>query len=209
MFQEAFKKLELEELASVLDHINPHLDGSPFDPVDTTALGIELPFYPDYRFLDLADYSTMPGKRRFVLFKDAGNPDDNDVVVLDWTNEPIYLLNHNLPISLTAENIPEYVRFFFTYVRGKHGRFIVTESVDDINWKEDPPPQARKAISKMLIPLEVLKEENGKYYLKATMMFRDSLFKADIEVQRNGLVTLSSEELLVEDMPVLDDTFGQ
>lgn len=209
MFQEAFKKLELDELATVLDRINPHLDGSPFDPVDTTALGIELSFYPGYRFLDLADYSTMPGKRRFVLFKDSGNADENDVVVLNWTNEPIYLLNHNLPIVLNNENVAEYIRFFFTYVRGKHGRFIVTENVDDINWKEDPPPQARKAIAKMLIPLEILEEKSGKYYLKSTMMFRDCLFKSDIEVQKNGLVTLMNEELLVEDMPVLDDTFGQ
>ncbi|MFP4313073.1 MAG: hypothetical protein ACLFR0_01990 [Alphaproteobacteria bacterium] len=209
MFQEAFKKLELDELATVLDQINPHLDGSDFDPVDTTALGLELSFYPGYRFLDLADYSTMPGKRRFVLFKDGGTPEKSDVIVLDWTNEPIYLLNHNLPISLNKDNVSEYIRFFFTYVRGKHGRFIVTENVDDINWKEDPPPQARKAIAKMLVPLEVLDEKNGAYYLKSTMMFRDSLFKADIEVKPNGLVTLMNEELLVEDMPVLDDTFGQ
>lgn len=209
MFQEAFKKLELDELAIILDEVNPHLDGSPFDPIDTTALGIHVSFYPEYRFLDLADYSTMPGKRRFILYKASANGKPADVVVLDWTNEPIYLLNHNLPIQLTNENVADYIRFFFTYVRGKHGRFIVTESVDDINWKEDPPPQARKAIAKMLIPLEILAEKDGKYNLKSTMMFRDSLFKADIEVQSNGLVTLSNEELLVEDMPVLDDTFGQ
>lgn len=209
MFQDAFKKLELDELAIILDDVNTHLDGSPFDPIDTTALGIDVPFYPGYRFLDLADYSTMPGKRRFVLYKDSSDGKPSDVIVLDWTNEPIYLLNHNLPIALDKDNIGNYIRFFFTYVRGKHGRFIVTESVDDINWKEDPPPQARKAISKMLLPLEILDHKDGKYYFKTTMMFRDSLFKADIEVQSNGLVTLSNEELLVEDMPVLDDTFGQ
>lgn len=208
MFQDAFTKLELDQIASYLDRINTHLDGSAFDPVETTILEIDVPFYPGYKFLDVADYSTMPGKRRFILYRPQGEHDE-DVVVLDWTNEPIYTLNHKLPIALDENNVPYYVRFFFTYIRGKHGRFIVTESVDDINWKEDPPPQARKAISKMLLPLTILEVKDGKYYLKSTMMFRDSLFKADIEVQPNGLVTLSNEELLVEDMPVQDDTFGQ
>ena len=131
------------------------------------------------------------------------------MVVLDWTNEPIYILNQQAPIQLNADNIAEYVHFFFTYVRGKHGRFIVTENVDDINWKEDPPPQARKAITKMLLPVTLKEEKNGNFYLEVTMMFRDSLFKADVEVQPNGLVSLSNEKLLVEDMPVRDDSFGQ
>jgi len=209
MFQDAFTKLELDQIAMYLDSINPHLDGSPFDAVETTMLEIDIPFYPGYKFLDVADYSTVPGKRRFILYRPKSSDKAEDVVVLDWTNEPIYTLNHSLPISLDENTVPYYVRFFFTYIRGKHGRFIVAESVDDINWKEDPPPQARKAISKMLMPLAISEAKDGKYYLKATMMFRDSLFKADIEVQPNGLVTLSNEELLVEDMPVLDDTFGQ
>ena len=41
------------------------------------------------------------------------------------------------------------------------------------------------------------------------MMFKDSLFKSDVTVQDNGVVSLQNEELLIEDMPVLDDTFGQ
>ena len=157
--------------------------------------------------MDMVDHSTEPHKRRFVLIKD--NPQDPDIIILNWTNEPIYLLNQKAPIQLNDDNICEYVRFFFTYIRGKHGRFIMAENVDDIPWREEPPPQARKAISKMLKSLEVLNKKDGNFYLKATMMFRDSLFQADVEVKPNGLVTLSNEELLVEDMPVLDDTFGQ
>ena len=41
------------------------------------------------------------------------------------------------------------------------------------------------------------------------MVFKDSLFKSEVEVKPSGLVSLSNEELLVEDLPVLDDTFGQ
>ena len=192
-----------------MDAVNDHIDGGAFDPVDTTIMAIDVPFYPGYRFLEISDTSLTPARKRFVIIKSDQANIISDVVVLDWTNEPIYILNQKAPIQLNADNIAEYVRFFFTYVRGKHGRFIVTENVDDINWKEDPPPQARKAIAKMLVPVELKEEKDGNMYLEATMMFRDSLFKADVEVQPNGLVSLSNEKLLVEDMPVRDDTFGQ
>lgn len=208
MFKHAFKKLELEEIALLLEDINPALEAIDFDPVHTDILSINVPFYAGYSFLDITDH-LVPANRRFVLFKPATTGIEADVVVLDWTNEPIYLLNARAPIQLDENNVADYVRFFFAYVRGKFGRFIISENVDDILWKEEPPPQARKAISKMLLKIEPLKEENGVFFLKATMMFKDSLFQSDIEVKSSGFVTLSNEELLVEDMPIRDDIFGQ
>jgi len=205
MFQEAFKKLELADAATILDEVNPHLEGTPFDPVETTIMAHDVPFYPGCRFLDIADHTMNPPMRRFVIYKPG------DVTVLDWTNVPIYGLNKKLPISLSDDNVADYVRFFFTYVRGRHGRFIIMENVDDINWKEEPPPAARKAIGKMLGPVQIKdKKDGGKvYHLEARVLFKDSLFKTDIFVSQDGHVALSDEELLVEDMPVLDDTFGQ
>ncbi|MEZ5815312.1 MAG: hypothetical protein R3E13_11440 [Alphaproteobacteria bacterium] len=204
MYQEAFTKLELDETALILDRLNPEFDGSVFDPVETTVLAQNIRFYPGFRILDIADYGTIPPLRRFVLYS------ADMFSILDFSNEPLYALNQKLPIDLNENNVADYIRFFFTYVRGRHGRFIITESVDDINWKEEPPPTARKAIGKMLTPVKLeKKDENGNYHLNACMVFKDSLFKSRIKVEPNGFVSLSDEELLVEDMPVLDDTFGQ
>ncbi|HBR68949.1 MAG TPA: hypothetical protein DEA55_06195 [Rhodospirillaceae bacterium] len=204
MFAEAFKKLELAEAATVLDEVNPLLDGTLFDPVEATVMAHDLPFYPGYTFLDIADFSVNPPARRFVIYKRGS------ATILDWTNGPIYALNKKVPIKLDDETVADYARFFFTYIRGRHGRFIITENVDDINWKEDPPPAARKAIGKMLGPVSIKKkDEKGTYCLEARVMFKDSLFKTDIYVKPDGTVTLTDEELLIEDMPVLDDVFGQ
>jgi hypothetical protein len=169
-----------------------------------TILGQELSFYPGYRFLDMADYESAPPVRRFAVYKPG------DAVVLNWTNEPIYELNARVPISLNEHTVVDYVRFFFTYIRGRHGRFLVAENVDDIMWREEPPPAARKAIGNILSPLSVASAAtDGSYRLNLCMMFKDSLFRAVAEVGRDGLVTLTNEELMIEDMPVLDDTFGQ
>lgn len=199
-----FVKLDLLECETVLEEINPALKGSHFHPATVTILANEPSFYPGYRFLDLADYETVPNIRKFVLYKPG------HVVVLNWTNEPIYVLNEKAPIHLDETTVADYVRFFFTYVRGRHGRFIITESVEDVMWRDEPPPAARKAIGKMLEPLHIVERGPvGDFKLVARMMFKDSLFKTTVNVQANGLVNLSDEELLIEDMPVLDDTFGQ
>lgn len=198
-----FVKLDLLECETVLEDINPALKGSHFHPATVTILAQEPKFYPGYRFLDLADYETVPNIRKFVLYKPG------DVVVLNWTNEPIYALNEKAPILLDESTVSDYVRFFFTYVRGKHGRFIITENVEDILWRDEPPPAARKAIGKMLEPLHITERKGGDFKLIARMMFKDSLFKTTVNVQASGLVNLSDEELLIEEMPVVDDTFGQ
>jgi hypothetical protein len=204
MFKEAFEKLDLADVATILDQVNPLLEGVQFDPVETTIMALDLPFYEGYRFLDIADHTSMPPLQRFVVYAPG------KITVLNFSNEPIYTLNRDLPIKLNEEIIEEYVRFFFAYVRGKHGRFLIVENVDDINWKEDPPPTARKAIGKMLVPLKLNKAaKDGSYKMTACMMFKNSLFKSDINIKPNGLVALENEELLIEDMPVLDDTFGQ
>lgn len=199
-----FIKLDLLECETVLEEVNPELKGSRFHPATVTILAQDVPFYPGYRLLDIADYETVPNIRKFVLYKPG------HVVVLNWTNEPIYLLNDKAPIQLDEASVSNYVRFFFTYVRGRHGRFIITESVDDVLWRDDPPPAARKAIGKMLEPLHIAQRDGqGGFKLTARMMFKDSLFKTTVNVQPNGLVNLSDEELLIENIPVVDDTFGQ
>ena len=204
MFQDAFVKLESPEVEQLLSDVNPSLEGASFEANTTTVMVYDLPFYPGYRFVDISNYQEHPSVHRYLIYKPG------EITVLNWSNEPIYQLNQNVPIQLNDSNVFEYVRFFFTYVSGRHGRFIISENVDDIQWREEPPPAARKAIGQMIGPLKLLnKESDGTYNIEASMMFKDSLFKAQIHVKPNGLVSLSNEELVIEDMPVLDDVFDQ
>ena len=204
MFQEAFEKLDLAEIATILDEVNPQFDGAPFDPIETTILALDLPFYPGYKLLDIADHRHMPATRRHVLYKPKGN------VILDFTNGPIYKLNETLPVKLSEETVVEYIRFFFSYVRGQKGKFVLVESVDDIHWLEDPPPPARKAIGKMIEPV-VVKQADPKngFILMICMTFKNALFKAQVTIDKIGRITLGNEQLLIEDMPLIDETIGQ
>lgn len=203
MYQNAFIKLEPLETKEILDVVMPHFEGGSFTGDNAVILAQDFSFYPGYRFLDVANFEHVPPQHRYVLLG------RDDVVVLDWSNEPIYALNDRLPIVLNDKNIIDYVRFFFAHVRGKEGCFVIVENVDDIAWREEPPVPARKAIGDMLEPLHVFnKEKNNTYHLEGCIVFRDSLFKSKIEVKSNGLVSLYDEELVVEEMPIADQTLG-
>lgn len=202
MFQDTYVKLDPVETKSILEQLKSKLQGTQFDTDHTVIMARDLDFYPGYRFLDIADHRTMPQNKRYCLVS------AKKLIVLDYTNEPIYALNAALPIKLNDHNIADYARFFFNFVRGQKGRFIITETIDDIQWREDPPPSARKAIGKMLHPLDVTKTSSD-YVLRGQLMFKDTLFQADIHIALNGLISIENQQLLVENMPVLDDVLGQ
>lgn len=203
MGENIFVKLDGKESARLLQEINPVLDGAPFEAGTATILAQKLDFYPDYRFVEIADYHNHPARKRHVIYK------EQHVVALDGSNEPLYALNEKAPILLNDDTVAPYVRFFFTQVRGRHGRFLITETVDDIKWREEPPPAARKAVGKIVMPLTLTgRDADGVYRLSACMIFKESLFKAQIAVRPDGIVSIENEELLVEDMPVMDDMFG-
>ena len=203
MFQDAYTKIEGKKAAKILEDIGQNLSGVSNDPHALSILGCEISFYPGYQIIDITDHSQTPPGRRLALHK-AG-----DAVVLDWTNTPIYDLNARAPLLLNAETIVEYVRFFFGHVRGPRGRFLIVEGPDDIGWRETPPPAARKAISRIAESLTVTAQNpDGSFDLRATMVVRGSLFRATIHVAARGDIEIRDQELLLDEIPVIDEILG-
>lgn len=197
---EDWQKMDVERTARILSEINPSLEPVPFSMESTTIRSQRLPFYRDYLFLELTDLSAVPAARKYAIYKPG------DVNVINWTNETIYSTNEKAPIQLDARSVIDYVKFFFGYVRGRHGRFLVIETIDDIRWQVEPPLQGRKVMQQMLGPITLLEQDaDGVYILEAYMVFKDSLFKTRVNVKPDGLVSLSDEELKIEGMPVLQD----
>lgn len=206
MFDEAFTKLELEEIAAILDVVNTKVEGSTFDPLETTVMAIDIPFYPEHRFLDIADHATNPPLQRFVVQK----KNTMEFTLLDWSYKTIREINTSAPLEITDQNVLEYVRFYFEYVKGRHGRFIICETADHIKWKDEPPAEVRKELNKALQPLEIKeKRKDGVYHVTGFMMLKDALFVCNIYVEPNGKVTIADHEVLLENIPVLDSALGQ
>lgn len=198
---EDWHKVDVERTARILSEVNPHLEPVPFSMESTTIRTQRLPFYREYEFLELTDLSAVPAARKYAIYKPG------DVNVVNWTNQAIYDTNEKAPIRLDERSVVDYVKFFFGYVRGRHGRFLIIETIDDIRWQVEPPLQGRKVMQQMLEPVTLTgKEEDGTFNLEAYMVFKDSLFKTKVHVKPDGLVSMSEEELKIEGMPVLQDS---
>ncbi len=199
-----WEKLDISEVPALLEEINEYIKPVPFNVDSTTIRKYKLNFYPKYKFLELTDLSAVPTVRKYVIYKKG------DVNVINWTNEIIYSINEKAPVKLTATNIGEYIRFFFNYVRGRHGRFVVIEDIEEIHWKVEPPAQGRKAIQDILQPIKLLEEDGeGNFTIEVFMLFKDSLFKAKAYITADGMVSLSDEELKIEGMPIVQDMVAE
>jgi hypothetical protein len=168
MFQDTYIKLTAPEIEDILAKAAKSFEGVKFQPENTVIMSRTLDFYPGYKFYDIADQSQNPPLRRFILAK------KDKVTVLDFTNAPIYELNKAAPIYLNEDTVHDYVRFFFNFVRGRHGRFLIVESVDDIAWREEPPPSARKSIGKLILPVALISDSEGAihYLLQILLLIK-------------------------------------
>jgi hypothetical protein len=204
MFKDAFIKLDAAQASRLTEKVNPFLDIQ-FDPQNTSVMIHNLSFYEGYFLAELSRHDQHPPIVRNLICNDAGQ-----MHVLNWGNEIIYKLNKTVPITLNDDTLADYVRFFFTYVRGSHGRFLIIDTVDDIDWREEPAPAGRKALGKMIEPMNLLRrEKDGTVVFQCSIVFRDSLFQAEAHVKPDGFISMMNEELLVEDIPVADDVLGQ
>ena len=200
MKQLSYLKLNKAETRDLLRELNPHIDGSDISEDSADILSAALPFYPGYRLLEITDRSNNPVRKRFLIYR------SDDLVVIDYTNGPVYALNSRCPIAISQDNVVSYVQFFFSFVRGKHGAFQTVESVDEIRWRDDPTPNARRSLSEMINPMSIKTiEEDGTYIIATNIIFKNALFQCEVTAKQNGIVRLSNEKLLVQDLPLLDD----
>jgi len=197
-----WQKLDQDKAYKALELINPKIEPIAMDAENTSVRILPLSFYPNLKFYEMTDLSAVPAARKYAL----ADQKSKNVYVVNWTNDPIYEANTEEEFILDKKTVKAYVSFFFAYVRGRHGRFIVIENFDEIKWQNEPPQQGRKVIQEMLAPVKVIdQDEDGTFNLEAYMLFKDALFKTTIHVAPDGNVAMSEEELKIEGMPIIQD----
>ncbi len=200
MHQLPWEDYDAEQTPRLVAEINTQMKDVKFDDTYTTVRTQSLPFYAEHDFIELTDTTKTPALVRRVIYKPG------DFYILNWTNQPIYTANEKAPIIVTEENSPTYVNFFFHFVKGRHGRFVLIDGPEQINWSEAPPEKGLQALRNMIKPLAVTDiEEDGTINLLSYMVFKDSLFRAKVVVKRDGMVSLTDEALVVEGMPIIED----
>lgn len=203
MYNPDWEDVDFTEAQAFIDRVNRELKERPFDAVTTVVRRHNLPFYAEFDLYEFEDSGDGTSYIRRALIN------GERAFVLNWTNGPIYAANEMAPINVTEDNAAIYARFFFNYVKGRHGRFVLIDGADDIAWNGAVPEKGKEAIGKIIEPIHVVSTEEGKISLLSYMVFKDSLFRANVHVERDGMVSLSDEALVVEGMPIIEDVVNE
>jgi len=203
MFSDPFIKLEHGDAAAILDLLNPKLDISGFDTASAQVMSLPLPFYKDIDLIEVTDPHTVPPKKISALY----HKQSKEILILNGKNEPIYDANKKYDLHLNDEMVALYARFFFSYVRGRHGGFHLIDSVNEIKWREEPNKSAKQSQGKMISPLSIIEVDEEEWHLISSVIFKDSLFESEIRIKKDGTVRMSNQEIIVEDIPVIDEAF--
>ena len=180
-------------MPSLMADITPLLEAKNMD-VDALDVRVSaLPWYDEYNFYVLQDHE----QTRHMLYKPG------DAELMNWTNEVIYRVNDKAPIRLDRKNVISYAKFFFHYVRGQLGRFIIVEKPDDVAWLDNANAEEMQKVNDRLMPVTYKGiGRDNRYLLTASVVFKNALFKTNIRVAPDGLMELTDEELLLEDLNV-------
>jgi len=180
----------------------------------TSVQCADLPFYDEFKLYAISDSSLPQPNTRYVLYKPG------DVSIMNWTNEPIYAVNERAPIKIDRKTCLPYARFFFHFVRGQLGRFIIVEKPEEIIWLANANDKEKAEVNEKLMPVTYKGiGRDNLITLSATVVFKNALFKTDIKIApfemdvfdpeinapehfSIGQMKLTNEDLLLEDLNV-------
>jgi hypothetical protein len=197
-------------LADIADDVSP----VKFTEGKTSVQSAALPFYDEFKLYALSDSTLPQPNTRYMLYKPG------DVSLMNWTNEPIYAVNERAPIKLDRKTAIPYSKFFFHYVRGQLGRFIIVEKPEEVVWLSNANDKEKAAVAEKLMPVSYKGiGRDNLFTLTATVVFKNALFKTDIKIAPYemdvfdaelgapehftiGQMKLTNEDLLLEDLNV-------
>lgn len=214
MIDLTFQTLDPTATQKFLSDIAGDIGAVKYPEGKTTVQCASLVFYDEFKLYAVSDTTLPPPNTRYYLYKPG------DVSAMDWTNEPIYSVNERAPIKVDRKTCLTYARFFFHFVRGQLGRFIIVEKPEEVVWLANANDEEKEKVNSLLMPVAYKGiGRDNLITLTATVVFKNALFRTDIKVApfemdvfdpeinapehfSIGQMKLTNEELLLEDLNV-------
>ena len=170
-----------------------------FSPGRSRFVVADLPFYSNFKLLQATTFSSIPPVTMQYLI--AGKGADAEVIKMDGTRDPILANNARAGLILNAKTVVAYATFVLGAVQTEEGTLRLVEAVDEDTFSNLPTPHQRKEVTHMIRPAKVTETEKG-FNLDVIMLYGDSIYRADLEVAKDGFIEIKDEELLAEGLPI-------
>ncbi len=181
-----------DQRTSLIDQLNP-INSKRYVGKTTDIRSAHLPFYPDnISILHLTDPNWGNTFQTYYL------EDNGSLHWLNGTSPPIHEVNAKAPIALDEANVLAYLRFFFYFVQGSDGPFLIFESPEQpeiplINAVDDKLELAFHAHPASYNG----RDEDGKFWVAAIVWYGNALFEVRCQVHTGGMIEMMEDNLIV------------
>ncbi len=188
-----------DQIEVLIKKINALSTFSMFTPGRSHLTIAELPFYSEFKLLQATTFSSIPPVTMEYLIKGEG--ENAEVIKMDGTRDPIFENNAKGGLILNKDTVVAYAAFVLDAVQTEQGSLRLVEKVDEDTFTDTPTPQQRKDVTHMIRPAKVTETADG-FALDAIMLYGDSVYRADIDVKKDGFIEIKDEQLLAEGLPI-------
>lgn len=166
-------------------------------PFKTDRCGVQsaiLPFYKNARKVDIECFTTRPVITKEYVCGEA------DVFEIDGEKETLEDMNTAFSLSLTDENIIDYLRFYFNAVALEDDFAELIVKADDLI-DDAYDDELAESLTKLIAPPVVSKTAKG-WTVKGYVAYDGTLYFAEFSVTNEGGVRIEDEQTAYEDLPV-------
>jgi tetratricopeptide (TPR) repeat protein len=87
-------------------------------------------------------------------------------------------------------------------LQASDGPFTIVERSEDLLWRPDAPADLRASVAARLVPVRVAHQPDGTWTSECTLIYAGVLFKAKLSVAAGGIVEMTDDAPLTEELPV-------
>ncbi|WP_286856333.1 hypothetical protein [Proteiniphilum sp. UBA5431] len=168
-----------------------------FDANKTCLHTTVLSFFRYYDLISARTFSTIPP----VTMEYLWNRNNNHIIKLDGTCDCIFDNLEKLGLNLNDNNFSDYLTFVLENVQSEQGTLRLVQSIDDVEYSQNPTKEEIKFLERNIKPIEVeLKDETCR--VQCHILYGDTLYRAEINVSDDGTFEFVSEECLRAGLPV-------
>ncbi|MBO4520039.1 MAG: hypothetical protein J5787_02415 [Alphaproteobacteria bacterium] len=188
------RELSNEEKNKLAERIAQSVKRAPFRAGRFSLERIPLPFYKDAYAVHIKCFTTRPMiTKKYIC-------DDERVFETDGEKETLLKINKALSLKLDSENVVAYTAFYFRKVAIDDHFATLALTPDDIiddNFNEE----LQETLETLVTAPQVRETEDG-FIVSGFVLLEDTLFKADLKVEKNGSVSIDKEEIVYENLPI-------
>jgi tetratricopeptide (TPR) repeat protein len=166
---------------------------------------LQLSFYDDATLYEVE--AVRPAGAIYDYVRLAGRP--GYVLEVNGNSPQIHDLNRSGSLRLdSADQAAQYMRFFMHSIAGQEGTFRVVDSDADLHFEASALPDVRTRLGRLIVPLELRRNQEGKWDAKATVRYSDAIFYAILRVDNLvGQVEMTVDEPAAADAPLLIERY--